>query len=514
MKKLPIGIQSFEILIKENYTYVDKTEYIYKLISEGRIYFLSRPRRFGKSLTVSTLENIFKGKKELFEGLYIYDKIEWKEYPVIRIDLSVLYYKTPQNLEESFLKEVNNIGKSYGITLTEDNYKSAFKELIEKLSKKGKVVVLIDEYDKPIIDFITEPEINKQNRDILKNFYGILKGMDDYLKFVFITGVSKFSRTSIFSELNNLNDITIDERYNSILGYKKEDINKYFNEYINKLSNKFNEGKDEILKKIELWYNGYNWSGNETLYNPFSILNLFDHLDFKNYWFKSGTPTFLVNLMKERNYPLLNIENLILEEDVFDVYEVENIGLEALLFQTGYLTIKDTKLEDVKRYYKLYYPNLEVKDSLLNVLFKEYCGQIDTNNGAKLLEMKKLLKAEKIDNFFEYIKTIFAGIPYEIFVNKEDYYNSIIYTILSLTGIEGSFELMTNIGRLDCALELKDKVYIFEFKLNSTGQQGINQIKEKKYYEKYLNTGKKIYIIGVGFNSKTRNIKNWKYEVI
>ena len=249
MKKLPIGIQSFEDIITEDYIYVDKTEYIYKLITEGKVYFLSRPRRFGKSLTVSTLENIFKGKKELFKGLYIYDKIDWKEYPVIRIDLSVLYYKTPQDLEKKLLKSVKAIGNKNRLNIKSDNYKEGFQELIEKLSKKGKVVVLIDEYDKPIIDFITEPETNKQNRDILKNFYGILKGMDEYLKFVFITGVSKFSRTSIFSELNNLYDITINEKYNSILGYKKEDINKYFNEYVNKLSNKFNEGKDDILKK-------------------------------------------------------------------------------------------------------------------------------------------------------------------------------------------------------------------------------------------------------------------------
>ena len=401
MKKLPIGIQSFEDIITEDYIYVDKTEYIYKLITEGKVYFLSRPRRFGKSLLISTLENIFKGKKELFKGLYIYDKIDWKEYPVIKIDLSILYYKTPQDLEKKLLKSVKAIGNKNRLNIKSDNYKEGFQELIEKLSKKGKVVVLIDEYDKPIIDFITEPEINKQNRDILKNFYGILKGMDEYLKFVFITGVSKFSRTSIFSELNNLNDITIDERYNSILGYKKEDINKYFNEYVNKLSNKFNEGKDEILKKIELWYNGYNWSGNETLYNPFSILNLFDHLEFRNYWFETGTPTFLINLMKERNYPLPKIENLILPETNFGVYEVERIGLEAILFQTGYLTIKDTVLDGVKKYYKLYYPNLEVKDSLLNVLFKEYCGQIDTDNGVKLLEMRELLQTGQIDNFFE-----------------------------------------------------------------------------------------------------------------
>lgn len=512
MKKLSLGIQDFEKLVSENCIYVDKTQYICQLIKEGSVYFLSRPRRFGKSLLISTLENLFKGEKKLFKGFYIHDKIEWQQHPVIKIDLSLIYYESPKDLKQSLLLYLKELAAEKKITLTGSNYKDCFRELIKKLSVDNRVVVLVDEYDKPIIDFITSPQTCIQIRDVLKNFYGVLKGMDRYIHFVFITGVSKFSRTSIFSDLNNLNDITMHQKYTQLLGYTDDELDQYFAGYVKKLSDVNNISMEEVKEKIKLWYNGYNWGDQQNVYNPFSILNLFDHLEFKNYWFESGTPTFLINLMREKSYSLPELENLVMFESSFGAYEVDRLKLEALLFQTGYLTIRKILTDDLEKYYKLYFPNFEVKNSFLNQLFAVYIAKTTGSEDTKLIKLRHFLYNERIDEFFQVTQSIFAGIPYEIFINKEDYYSSIMYAILSLAGISGQFELMTHVGRLDCALELDNVVYIFEFKLDASAKEGLQQIKEKKYYQKYLSPGKKIYMIGVAFDRAEKNVKEWAVE--
>jgi len=515
MKKLPIGIKDFANIIEDNYLYIDKTEYIYKLINEGKYYFLSRPRRFGKSLMVSTLENIFSGNKELFQGLYIYDKWHFKKYPIIKIDFNEIKRNTPEILESELIKALKIISNNYGIEIDDQFSNRSFNDLIRNLYSvtKTKVVILIDEYDKPIIDTLTDLEVCKQNREILKTFYGTIKALDEYIQFCILTGVTKFSKTSIFSDLNNLYDISLDNNFNSMLGYTEIELEKYFEEYIEDCCKVKGYDKKKLLQKIKRWYNGYNFSGVDRLYNPFSILLFFKTYEFKNYWYETGTPTFLLNLLYEKQYDLSNLETLELFESSLGKFEIENLSAEAVLFQTGYLTIK--KKMDTPRgiLYKLHYPNLEVKNSLIDNLLKTYINKNNNETDKKILEMEAQLEAEDIHGFIENIKFIFSGIPNVLFVKKEAYYSSVIYTILALVGINAEFEQMNNLGRLDCAIKISDKVYIFEFKLNQPAEEGVKQIKEKKYADKYEKSLKK-YLIGVELCDNLRNIKNYVFEKI
>jgi len=513
MKKLPIGYSYFEELILENYVYIDKTEYIYNLLNSGKYYFLSRPRRFGKSLLISTIEKIFEARQELFKGLYIYDKIEWRKYPVIKISFLNISYSTPEELKQSLYECVLNIAEKYGIIIETKIYKSAFVELIKKLSAQEKVVILIDEYDKPLIDYLENLEQCAKNREILKNFYATIKGCDEYIKFVFITGVSKFSQTSIFSDLNNLYDITLDERYNSICGYKEIDIKTHFSEYLTELAQDFNLSKDEILEDIKFWYDGYSWSGKEFVYNPFSVLNLLAFKNFENYWFKSGSPTFLLKLLRLKNYDLSRVEKVIVSSDVFDKYNVENISVLPLLFQTGYLTIKQIEKSTEGTRYTLDYPNYEVKKSLLEHLVSEYCDEPNGGKSILLNELRKDLKNKKFDEFISGLKSLFAGLVYETQIKSEDFYSSIMYMVLALCGIDAKFEVLTNRGRLDCVIEYQQIAYIIEFKVNVSVEVALNQIKEKKYYEKYLVQNKEIYLCGITFDTQTKNIADYKFEL-
>jgi len=513
MKKLPIGKKDFKNLIEDNCLYIDKTEYLYKLITEGYYYFLSRPRRFGKSLMVSTLENIFSGNKELFQGLYIYDKWHFKKYPVIKIDFNEIKKDSKEIFEQNLLNRLTEIAEKYNYKLKYDNYKECFFELIKYLGREAKVVILIDEYDKPIIDTLTDLEVCKQNREILKTFYGTIKALDEYIQFCILTGVTKFSKTSIFSDLNNLYDISLDNNFNSMLGCTEIELEKYFEEYIEDCCKVKGYDKKKLLQKIKRWYNGYNFSGVDRLYNPFSILLFFKTYEFKNYWYETGKPTFLLNLLYEKQYDLSNLETLELFESSLGKFEIENLSAEAVLFQTGYLTIK--KKMDTPRgiLYKLHYPNLEVKNSLIDNLLKTYINKNNNETDKKILEMEAQLEAEDIDGFIENIKFIFSGIPNVLFVKKEAYYSSVIYTILALVGINAEFEQMNNLGRLDCAIKISDKVYIFEFKLNQPAEEALKQIKDKKYADKY-DKGLKKYLIGVELCDNLRNIKNYAFEKI
>lgn len=361
MKKLPIGIQTFSELIEENYLYVDKTKDIYRLFSEGgKYFFISRPRRFGKSLLVSTLKEIFSGNKDLFKGLWLYDQIDWQSYPVIVIDFTKINYETPQKLAASLKRFLDDIAEDRGLKLDKKkNYKESFLELIKELSAKGRVVVLIDEYDKPIIEFVDKQDTAKQNRDILKAFYEVLKAADEYLKFVFITGVSKFSKVSIFSGLNNLNDITLDEHFSTLLGYTHEEFLHYFKDRL----------KDDRETDIKRWYNGYSWDGKDFLYNPLSILLYFDKGKFGNFWFSTGTPTFLIKYIKDHKIDVKRIEDYETNKFLFDSFDIDRINIFSLLFQTGYLTIKEIKeVSPTQSIYRLSYPNEEVRESFLQYI--------------------------------------------------------------------------------------------------------------------------------------------------
>jgi hypothetical protein len=509
MKKLPIGIQSFQEMIKSGYIYVDKTEHIKSLIEYGKYIFLSRPRRFGKSLLISTLSEIFSGNKEFFQGLFIYDKIEWKSYPVILLDFSLIDYSTEEELRQGLIRTIDTINKAYKLGVESFGFKSYFHDTIRELYKKyDKVIVLIDEYDKPIIDFVDDIEKAKNYRDILRDFYQVLKGSDLYLKFVFITGVSKFSRVSVFSGLNNLQDITLTSQMSNLLGYTEEEIECYFEEYIHVFCEEWKIERKSLLENIRTWYNGYSWNGINRVYNPFSILNLFAEKRFSNYWFATGTPTFLMKLIKNEGIEASEFENKKVPEIIFDSYDLENMNIFSLLFQTGYLTISHIERKMGFLKYILGYPNLEVKNAFLAYLFETFTAHRLDEIQITAEKLRLLLEQENLNEFLSIIKSLFAKIPYTLHIEKEAYYHSLFYMILALMGLEIDLEVLTDKGRIDGVLKLEGKVYIIEFKYGKPGtdiitlvQKALTQIKEKNYGERFNDFYKRIYL-GVGFVEK------------
>ncbi|MCK4766628.1 MAG: ATP-binding protein [Candidatus Aminicenantes bacterium] len=509
MKKLPIGIQTFSSLIEENYLYIDKTKNIYKLFAEGgKYYFLSRPRRFGKSLLISTLKEIFSGNKELFKDLWLYDKIQWAKHPVIHLDFLGMEYGSRAELIKSLEFMVNQNAQNYGIKLKEKGYDKKFNELIRQLAKKEKVVILIDEYDKPIINHIDKPEIAMENRNTLRTFYETIKGADEFLEFVFITGVSKFSKVSLFSGLNNLDDITIDETYSTMLGYTQEELLHYFKDRLDALAQ---EGeKEQWLQDIKTWYNGYSWDGKNFVYNPYSVLLFFQKRRFGNYWFETGTTTFLIKAIKKYHVDVTQLEHYKAGEAIFESFDIERMNVASLLFQTGYLTIREVELIDrTRRLYILSYPNQEVKESLLEHILGEFSACFANDISVIVHELKKTLNEDKIDKFFEILKSLFAKIPYDMFIKeREGYYQTVIYLLLVLIGIDINTEVETNTGRLDAVIETAAYIYIMEFKMG-TAESALKQIRDKKYYQPYLTSGKPVKLIGVGFDREERNIKDF-----
>ncbi|MDR1494050.1 MAG: AAA family ATPase, partial [Planctomycetaceae bacterium] len=398
MKQLPIGTQSFENLRQTGCLYVDKTEIIDQMISEGRNYFLSRPRRFGKSLLISTLDALFKGRKELFEGLYIYDQWDWtQQYPVVRIDWTGIDHSTPEKMENSIISYLDEIAQSYQVTLEAQSAPDCFRKLIRNLhDKTGKnVAILIDEYDKPITSHLFDSHWNAI-RTAVHDFYQVIKGADEYLKFVFLTGVSKFSGLSIFSALNNLNDITLHEQFATLCGYTQEELESNFFDYIDHVAGHLKMTKEYLLDQIRYWYNGYTWDGKTAIYNPFSTLQFFYFREFIGYWFRTGTPTFLIDMIQRRNRADVILEPLVVSSNIFNGYDPANIGEVSLMFQTGYLTIKQKELIDGRPQYTLGVPNSEINESLLTCLLQSYGKYHDE----QIDELRKTMQ-EQITDFDE-----------------------------------------------------------------------------------------------------------------
>ncbi len=522
MKNLPLGVQTFRKFIEGDYLYIDKTKIITNLFAYGgQYYFLSRPRRFGKSVLVSTLKEIFSGNKELFKGLWIYDKIEWTKHPVIHLDFSKITFNTPGILEKALISRIEEIAKDHQLQLDDElPLKEKFGQLIKKLaqSQQQKVVILVDEYDKPMIQYVESGDIAMANgiRNVFKNFYSIIKGSDAHLRFVFITGVSKFSKVSIFSDLNNLRDITLSSQFADLLGYTEVELKQYFTPYIKDVSGELGLSQKRLMEKIKHWYNGYSWDGKNFVYNPFSIINFFTEKSFGNYWFATGTPTFLIEIIKERRTELMEFENLPVQDYLFDSYDIENMEIAPLLFQTGYLTIKKITVssrDSIKTYY-LSYPNKEVRHSFLTHLFG-MMTQKRIGAGTRILQrVNQNVNQEHIEGFIKELTALFASIPHQIVIGeREAYYHTVIYLVLSLTGADVRCEESTNTGRIDAVLETEKKIYIMEFKMG-TAQKAMNQIKEKKYYEKYLGRTKEIILVGVGFDSQKRNIGSYELETL
>ena len=510
MKKLPIGKQDFKSLIQDGYLYVDKTAFIYKLI-QGTSYFLSRPRRFGKSLLISTLKEIFLGNKEVFKGLWIYEKIEFKKHPVIHISFSTLDYKN-LGLHEALLNKLRKIATENNITLTNTTPALCFEQLLKDLSKEGeKVAILIDEYDKPIVDYITLTEKAIENRDILKNFYSILKDADEHIQFLIITGVSKFSMVSIFSDLNHLDDITLSEDFSTIVGLSEQEIINNFTGYIDETSLKFNISKEALILKMREMYNGYFFNQNATsVYNPFSILKFFKDKAFRNYWFQTGTPTFLLEALQNRNIDITNELPKQVSEDFMDKFDIQNldkINIWTLLYQTGYLTIKDYN-EELSSY-SLNFPNKEVKNAFLNNILEVYAYENLSEISTSVIHINKGLLNNDWDLIVKHINIIFAGIPYQIFLEKGEYfYHAIVHTIISLCGADTLSEVQTSKGRIDCLIKTPKQVYIVEFKMG-TAEEALQQIEQNEYFKRFMNDSRPIYLVGVGFDKDKKEISGW-----
>jgi len=496
MLRYPIGIQDFEKLRLNNFIYIDKTPQIFELLQGAGYYFFSRPRRFGKSLLLSTLNYIFEGKKKLFKDLWIENKIEWKEHPIIRLDFSAMNYRD-LGLESEILDRLKEIAKKYGIKIKARSAKKYFHELILALSKTEKVVILIDEYDKPIIDYLEPEQIQtaKEHRDIMKNFYGVLKNLDAHIRFLFITGVSKFSKVSIFSDLNHLEDLTIKPYSATLVGYTQSELESYFGERIKEIAQNQGLSYENLLQEIKSWYNGYSWLG-EKVYNPFSVLNYLKSEQIMNFWFETGTPTFLVKLInKEFQF---NFESVEADDRILSNFNIENIYPLTLLFQTGYLTIE--KQVDLG-IYQLKYPNREVKQSLTVHLLGDYTDLPNINSTAR--NIKDAFEKHDFELFQEQINVLFSKIPYQIFEAKQEkYYHAVIFLIFQLMGYYVENEVSTSKGRIDSVVFSKTNIYVLEFKINNSAESAISQIREKEYYKKYLDREKPIFLVGISLKNK------------
>ena len=512
MKKLPIGIQTFKQIIEDDCVYVDKTQHIYKLITGAKYYFLSRPRRFGKSLLLDTISEVFSGDKELFKGLWIYDSnYDFKKHPVISVDMSSMSTETPDTLKASILSYLEMCYAKEGLNITDKSPSDAFRRFIIEISAKynERVIVLIDEYDKPILDHMDDYDLAEENRKVLRGFYGILKSMDPHLRFTFFTGVSRFTRTSLFSELNNLTDITLTADYADICGIPVESLEHYFGDHIANLSTLDNfMHYDNIADVILRWYDGYTWDGKKKLLNPFSLLSLFEIKQIESFWYTSGSPRFLIEFIKDKPESFLKLKNMEVSSRLLEAFDISKIEIEPLLFQTGYLTVKDVIIQNGPSTYRLDIPNLEVREAFTMQVLAEITDSGEALADSSYRGMRDALKTGDLNKMLDILRGLFASIPYEIHIKTEAYYHSIFYAVMTLLGFDMDAEVSTSRGRIDAVLELDERVYVMEFKyedcpkgasdetkrqiFNKVLSDAMGQISAKGYADKFQGSGKTI----------------------
>jgi len=502
-KGLSIHVSTLEKMIEGNYIYIDKTEYIYNLFQGiSHYYFLSRPRRFGKSLLISTLKELFLGNRKLFENLWIGSSdYDWQQYPVIHLDFSVIDHRTSEELQIAIVRKLEKIAHEHTIDISQDpTLGSILETLVVELSKKNKVVILVDEYDKPILDHIKNTVEADKQRDVLKNFYDVIKGLDAHLRAFFVTGVSRFSKTSLFSGMNNLDDLTLDPKAAQLLGYTQKEIEEYFFQYLQDLAKDKEKTVSELMADLKKWYNGYRFSDkNVYVYNPFSLLYSLNKKKFENYWYQSGTPTFLIHLIKNQYTGIEKIDQKEFGSDGLGNFEINNIPLIPLLFQTGYLTI--ASYNEITGKFKLNFPNYEVELSFTKFLIAALSGSsssvIDTL-GSQLIYA---LNTNNIEKFCSILQTLLAHIPYNL-IQREDYYHTLFQFLLSLLSLEAQSEIMTNKGRIDLVVCTTTHIFIFELKINVKPEMALAQIKERGYYERFLHKGKLVVLVGLSFVSE------------
>ncbi|MCS6833245.1 MAG: ATP-binding protein [Flammeovirgaceae bacterium] len=510
LPRLPVGEQDFEKIRRSGMVYVDKTGFIYRMINSGvSFYFVSRPRRFGKSLLVSTLKEIFLGKRELFEGLYIYDKISWESFPVIHIDFSNIGFRDI-GLVEAIDRNINQWASFYEVSLQARGIGLKFSELIQKLYvKSGRgVVILIDEYDKPLTDVLESHEMSRvrEHREVLRNFYSVVKGNSGCIRFFFLTGITRFTKVSLFSDLNNLTDLTFFSDFHGMLGYTQEEIRLYFRGHIEWLSCHQGRDYEAVLKEIREWYDGYSWNGRDRVYNPYSVLRFLFQGEFQNFWFESGTPKFLIGQLKEKmRYDLSEVS---VNMGIINNFDINDLNLETLLFQTGYLTI--VRKDEIGGFV-LGYPNKEVEQSMLQYLITAFS---DNSLSSRIAEDIALsVRQGDMGLFVETLNRLFSGIAGEIFLSKKEaYYHSVVYLALKLSGYHVGCEVRTSRGRIDAVMWYGGCCYVFEFKLDDSVENAIKQIREKRYYEPFVGRGHRIFLVGINFSSERKEVDGWLME--
>ena len=510
-RRLPIGIQTFREIREDGCYYVDKTALIRQLTEGGKHYFLSRPRRFGKSLLLDTIKELFEGSEELFRGLAVHGQWDWSvRHPVLRLDFGRGSFDEPELAAKEALAQLDAIERRTGVEARYDTAAARFGHLIESLHERSgrRVVVLVDEYDKPILDALGTPEVARANRSFLRGLYSVIKSSDAHIKFTFLTGVSKFSKVSIFSGLNNLMDITLDPRYSAICGYTESDLETVFAPEL--------EGLDR--EQVRRWYNGYSWLGEEKLYNPFDILLLFNSRRFKAHWFETGSPRFLIDTLLRRGVPSLELDGMVGSEALLSAFDVDEMAVEALLFQTGYLTITGEDAENGLAQYRLGYPNLEVRQSLNERLLMALLPDASRRLAQKA-SLRKLLAANDFEGLEALLRAVFAAIPHQWHTRSnlqdyEGYYASVVYSYFASQGLDLVAEESAAGGRADMVVRLNGSVYLFEFKL--TEQEGagraLAQIRERGYADKYRHLGQPVHLIGLEFSREGRNITAFEVE--
>lgn len=511
--KYPIGIQDFEKLRTNGYSYVDKSRFVYKLATEGEYYFLSRPRRFGKSLFLSTLEAYFQGKKELFEGLAIYDlETEWKKYPIFHIDLNTANFREKDSLYTVLNDYLTTWESKYGARESEATLALRFKGVIARAAEKEGcgVVILIDEYDKPILQTLRDPELQAEHRAQLKAFYSVLKTQDRYIKFAFLTGVTKFGKVSVFSDLNNLMDISMDHRYISICGMTEKELLTNFKEGINELAEANGDTEEATIAKLKARYDGYHFEENTIgIYNPFSVLNTLSRLRYKDYWFETGTPTFLVDLLKMHNYRLPDMTKERVSDDVINSVDSLSTNPIPVIYQSGYLTIKG--YDERFKKYLLGFPNKEVEEGFLNFLLPLYTSA--GNNSPFLVdEFVQDVESGNPERFMQRMKAFFADTSYQVVGNAELYFQNAMYLVFKIMGFYTQVERPTSDGRIDAIIQTPNYIYVIECKLDRTADEAIKQIENNGYAEPFLMDKRKLYKIGVSFSSETRGVAEYKIK--
>ncbi|MDR3171423.1 MAG: ATP-binding protein [Treponema sp.] len=520
-RKLPIGIQDFTKIREDRFCYVDKTALIHQLVSgSGKTFFLSRPRRFGKSLLCSTLGAFFEGRRELFTGIVgqaslAVDSLDWdwKKHPVIRLDLNPGDYERGINeLFATINTTLDICAGKYGVTCEGESLSARFTRLINNLHEKTgeRVAVIIDEYDKPLLGTIDNPELHKETRSALKGFYGVLKSSDEHLAFVFLTGVTKFSQVSVFSELNNLIDLTLDPRYAALCGITQDELEQNFEPEIAAIVKNREWERNVYLDRLRRFYNGYRFSRKPlTVYNPFGLLSHFDQEgEFLPYWYETGTPTFLIKLIEEQRIDILDLRKQIIHYGDFKKYDAENMEAVPVLYQSGYLTITD--YDDELTEFTLGYPNDEVRTSFASELMEKYLRVPDRDLRAVVSALPRALLKGDVDAAMNALKLFFASIPYDLVVKNENYYQTVVHLVFTMLGMKCRSEVRIADGRIDTLVETNSFVYCFEFKLDGTAAQALKQINDKDYLLPWQGSGKKLFKVGVNFDHEKRNIGEWE----